>query len=470
MNKPIFINPKDCETQSDIFEIESKVQSYARAFPRTFDKARDARVWSAQGQSYLDFLSGAGSLNYGHNNPIFKRALISYIEEDGITHSLDLHTCAKERFLRVFQQHILEPRDMDYVVQFTGPTGTNAVEAAIKLARKVTGRSNIISFTNGFHGVTLGALALTGNRHFREASGQNLQDVTIMPFDKYHGDDVDTIALLERTLDDPSSGVDKPAAIIFEPVQGEGGLNVASVSWMKKLQQACNQRDILLIADDIQAGCGRTGSFFSFEDAGLKPDMIVLSKSLSGYGLPMAVVLIKPRLDQWKPAEHNGTFRGNNHAFITATAAIETYWNKPNFERSLTKKSQHLTMRLQEILIQNPNEIVEICGKGMMRGIRCKNPNSAKTITEIAFNNGLIIERAGSYDEVIKCFMPLTIDMRELDAGLDILASSVVETCSSKIVRVLPTRKLKSVHFATQQPMMASQCLKVPKAIVPVKH
>ncbi len=428
MTKVTYFKKTNYSATNDIFaEMESNVQSYARSFPQTFDKARGSKIWATNGKYYLDFLAGAGSLNYGHNNPTFKQALVSYITGDRICHSLDLHTQAKERFLRAFQDIILMPRDLNYVLQFTGPTGTNAVEAALKLARKVTGRTNVISFTNGFHGVTLGALALTGNKHFRDASGQSLQNVTVMPFDKYHGEDVDTIAILERLLDDPSSGVDKPAAIIFETVQGEGGLNVASVSWMQKLEILCKEREILLIVDDIQAGCGRTGSFFSFEEAGIKPDIVTLSKSLSGYGSPMAVVLIKPSIDQWKPAEHNGTFRGNNHAFVTATAALETYWRTPEFEQSLVAKSEHLAQRLQTMIDNNPEELSIICGKGMMRGIRCKDPEFAARVTRRAYENGLIIERAGSFDEVIKCFMPLTIEMDELNQGLDILEDALSE-------------------------------------------
>ncbi len=236
------------------------------------------------------------------------------------------------------QEIVLEPRGLDYVIQFTGPTGTNAVEAALKIARKATGRTNVICFTNGFHGVSLGSLAVTGNEYFRRAAGVPLQGATAMPFDGYLGDGIDTLDHLQRMLEDSSSGLELPAAVILEAVQGEGGLNVASAGWLRRLQALCNAHKIVLIVDDIQAGCGRTGSFFSFEPAGLKPDIVTLSKSLSGYGLPLSVVLIKPELDVWKPGEHNGTFRGNNHAFITATATLEHYWRTPDFAESVRAK------------------------------------------------------------------------------------------------------------------------------------
>src|SRR5215469_2385950 len=255
---------------------ESKVQSYARSFPTVFTRARGTEVWDAQGRRYLDFLAGAGSLNYGHNNPVLKKALLEYIESDAITHSLDLHTQAKEEFLQAMQDIVLAPRGLDYVVQFTGPTGANAVEAALKLARKVTGRTNVIFFTNGFHGVSQGALAVTGNEHFRRAAGAPLSGSTAMPYDGYFGADIDTVAMLERMLADRSSGLDLPAAVILEVVQGEGGLNTASVDWLRRLRAVCDEYKIVLIVDEIQTGCGRTGTFFSFEPAGITPDIVTL--------------------------------------------------------------------------------------------------------------------------------------------------------------------------------------------------
>lgn len=271
-------------------EIESEVQSYARSFPRVFNRAKMEHLYDEEENEYLDFLAGAGTINYGHNNPLFKPLLMDYIENDGITHGLDMHTKAKGEFLEAFNEKILKPRDLDYVMQFTGPTGTNAVEAALKLARNIKGRQNIISFTNGFHGVSLGSLAATGNSHHRGAAGVSLGGVSRVPYDGYLGDEIDTTAYLDKVLSDSSSGIDKPAAVIVETVQGEGGINAASFEWLRNLEKVCRKHDVLLIIDDIQAGCGRTGTFFSFEEAGIKPDMVTLSKSLGGYGLPFAVV------------------------------------------------------------------------------------------------------------------------------------------------------------------------------------
>jgi diaminobutyrate-2-oxoglutarate transaminase len=407
--------------------MESNVRSYARSFPALFNRARGTELWDAQGRRYLDFLAGAGSLNYGHNNPVFKKALIEYIESDAITHSLDLHTGAKAEFLQAIQDIVLAPRGLDYVVQFTGPTGANAVEAALKLARKVTGRTNVIFFTDGFHGVSQGALAVTGNEHFRQAAGVPLSGSTAMPYDGYLGDDLDTIAYLERMLADRSSGIDLPAAVILEVVQGEGGLNTARASWLRRLEALCQARQIVLIVDEIQSGCGRTGTFFAFEAAGIKPDIVTLSKSLSGYGLPLSVVLINRALDIWKPAEHNGTFRGNNHAFVTATAMLKEYWQTPAFAAGVAEKSEHLGRRLQAMVEEFSPDLVKVKGRGMMQGILCADPKQAARITATAYQKGLIIERAGPEDEVIKCMMPLTTSSELLDEGLDILEAAIAK-------------------------------------------
>jgi diaminobutyrate-2-oxoglutarate transaminase len=416
------------EPENAIFvRSESKVQSYARAFPHIFKRALGTELWDVHGGRHLDFLAGAGSLNYGHNNPVLKEALLEYIRQDGVTHSLDLHTAAKEKFLEAMREIVLEPRDLDYVVQFTGPTGTNAVEAALKIARKATGRSNIIYFTNGFHGVSMGALSVTGNGYLRSAAGVPLHGGTPMPYDGYLGDAVDTVSYLDRVLSDPSSGVDEPAAIIVEAVQGEGGLNVARVDWLRRLRALCDQRKIVLIVDDIQAGCGRTGTFFSFEPAGIKPDIVTLSKSLSGYGLPFSVVLIRRDLDLWKPGEHNGTFRGNNHAFITATVALEHYWRTPAFAEEVQAKGVHLFNRLHALVDRFAPHLVDVRGRGMMIGVRCADAKRAAAVTVRAFEHGLIIERAGPRDEVIKCMMPLTTSLAELDEGIDILARALAE-------------------------------------------
>ncbi|MFT5643726.1 MAG: diaminobutyrate-2-oxoglutarate transaminase [Janthinobacterium sp.] len=410
--------------------LESEVRGYIRSFPTIFAKAQNATLTDESGQQYIDFLAGAGSLNYGHNNPLLKQALLDYLSTDGMVHGMDMATSAKKQFLNTFEERIMKPRNMQYKMQFTGPTGTNAVEAAIKLARKVTGRQNIIAFTNGFHGVTLGALALTGNRKYRDAAGVQLNNVFHAPYSGYFGPDIDTLAMLDKLIVDPSSGIDLPAAVIVECVQGEGGLNVATLSWLKKLEQLCRRHDILLIVDDIQSGCGRTGTFFSFEPADIKPDMVTLSKSLSGYGLPMAVLLIKPEHDVWQPGQHNGTFRGNNLAFVTATAALNHYWSDGKFQASIEKKGQTIATYLDKLVKNYPAANMTRRGRGMMQGLAFQDPVLADRITSHAFQNGLVIETSGGSDEVIKLLTPLTIESETLLAGLDILEQAIADTLS----------------------------------------
>ena len=413
-------------------EIESEVQSYARAFPRVFNRAKGEFMWDEEGNQYLDFLAGAGTLNYGHNNPIFKEKLLEYIGNDGITHGLDMHTQAKGKFLQTFNDKILKPRNMEYVVQFTGPTGTNAVEAAMKIARNVTGQQNIVTFTNGFHGVSLGSLSLTGNSHHRDAAGVTLSGAHRMPYDGYLGDNIDTTEYLDKVLSDSSSGINSPAAVIVETVQGEGGINVASVEWLRSLQTVCRKHKILLIVDDIQAGCGRTGDYFSFEEAGIEPDIITLSKSLGGYGLPFAVVLMKPELDQWKPGEHNGTFRGNNLAFVTAEEAISQYWSTDQFSKEIKRKGEYVTKRLEDIVSKYGEGNFTAKGRGMFQGINCVNGEIAGKITRTAFKNGLLIETSGADDHVVKFLCPLVITDENLKKGIDIVEQAISEVCAKE--------------------------------------
>ncbi|MBD1577645.1 diaminobutyrate--2-oxoglutarate transaminase [Vibrio sp. S11_S32] len=397
---------------------ESNVQCYANNFPVVFSSAKGCWLHTENGDRYLDFLAGAGSLNYGHNNPVLKKALLDYIDQDGLTHGLDMHSEAKAHFLTSLTEKILQPRELEYKVQFTGPTGTNAVESAMKLARKVKNRTNIVAFTNGFHGVSYGALAATGNQHHRGGAAMPLSGVTRIPYEGYA--DIDGLALFETMLNDNSGGLDKPAAALVEVVQGEGGLNAASNEWLQRLSKICKDNDVLLIVDDIQAGCGRTGTFFSFEPAGIKPDMVTLSKSIGGYGLPMAIMLMKPELDQWAPGEHNGTFRGNNHAFITAAEAIDTYWHNDDFETHIKDRAAQLNKALQKTLKQYSNLFVGIKGRGLMQGIECKDGDVADLITSDCFENGMVIETAGPNDEVVKFFCPLTVSESELEQGIHI--------------------------------------------------
>lgn len=408
----------------EIFEKhESEVRSYCRSFPTVFTRAEGSELFDRSGQRYIDFFAGAGALNYGHNNPALKRALLEYIERDGITHSLDMATVAKEQLLEKFHQIILKPRGLDYKVQFPGPTGTNAVESALKLARKVTGRHQVVCFNNGFHGMTLGSLSVTGNTFKRQGAGVPLAHATAMPFEGQFGEGTDTLDYLESYLSNSSSGLDLPAAIILETVQAEGGINVASTAWLKRLEAIARTHEILLIVDDIQVGCGRTGKFFSFEEAGIKPDIVCLSKSISGFGLPMALVLFRPELDQWAPGEHNGTFRGFNYGFITAAKALD-FWRDDQLTRGVEERSRKVRARLESIAAEHPELKATVRGRGLILGLASADSDLAGKVSKEAFKRGLIVETAGSDDEVLKVLCPLNISMSLLEQGLDILAES----------------------------------------------
>lgn len=412
--------------ETSIFEsLESEVRSYCRNWPTVFSSASGAWIRDESGRDYLDFFAGAGALNYGHNNPVMKNALIEYIAADGITHGLDMSTVAKREFLHSFQRNVLEPRGLDYKVQFPGPTGTNAVESALKLARKATGRESIINFTNAFHGMTLGALSVTGNSMKRAGAGVPLVHATPMPFDNYLGGVTDDFHWFERVLGDSGSGLNLPAAVIVETVQGEGGVNVARPEWLRALADLCRRRDILLIVDDVQMGCGRTGPFFSFEVAGITPDIVTLSKSIGGYGLPMALTLFRPELDLWAPGEHNGTFRGNNPAFVTATAALDHYWADDALHRSTLAKGARINAIFSNLA--DRFEGVSTRGRGMVQGLVFDDPGMAVKVCGLAFDEGLLAETSGPSDEVVKLLPPLTITDEELDHGLSILAEATAK-------------------------------------------
>ncbi|TQS73897.1 diaminobutyrate--2-oxoglutarate transaminase [Rhodobacteraceae bacterium] len=422
--------PFDKTSDRTIFtQRESEARSYCRGFPTIFTEARGSELFDAEGNRYIDFLAGCSSLNYGHNDPDMKKALIDHLTGDKLGHALDFHTDTKAEFLTTFQDKILAPRGMDHKLMFIGPTGTNAVEAAMKIARKATGRTNIIAFTNGFHGVTMGALAATGNGYHRGGAGMPTQGVTRLPFDQY-ANGVDSVALLDQMLSDASGGVDAPAAIMLETVQGEGGLNAASAEFVRGVEKVARKHGALFIIDDIQAGCGRTGTFFSFEEMGVSPDLVPMAKSVSGMGLPLALVLVRPEYDVMGPAEHNGTFRGNTHAFLTATVAINKFWSDDSFQRKLADRAMMLTTALDEV--SGMVEGAFLKGRGLMQGVDVGSGELAERICKRCFENGLVIETSGSEDQVVKVLAPLTTPDEIFREGLNILISATREITANK--------------------------------------
>ena len=413
-----------------IDSLESDVRSYVRSFPAVFDTAEGAILRDDQGDEYIDFFAGAGTLNYGHNHPKVTRALVKYLERNGIVHALDKATVAKLDFLQKFSDTILSPRGLDYKIQFTGPTGTNVVETALKLSRMVKQRSNIVAFTNAYHGLTMGALAVTGNDFYKDESYGARTNVAHVPYDGYFGKDVNTIDFLRKLLSDTGSGVDLPAAIIVETIQGEGGINVASFKWLKALEQLCRELDVLLIIDDIQVGNGRTGPFFSFEEAGILPDMVCLSKSIGG-GLPMAILLMRPVLDQWQPGEHTGTFRGNSLAFVASTELLN-YWETDDLTKSVEYKSRIIGDTLHQLADDLPELEMNVRGRGMVWGVDMPKTGFAGEVSTRAFEKNLLVETCGNNSQVVKFLPPLIIEEDLLREGLKRFTDTVGELWTDK--------------------------------------
>jgi diaminobutyrate-2-oxoglutarate transaminase len=405
-------------------ELESEVRIYCRKFPAVLQRAQGSEVFAEDGRSFIDFFCGAATLNFGHNHPFIKARVADYLAGDGLMHGLDMYTVAKRDFLQTFAEVVLQPRGLDYKIQFCGPTGTDSVEAALKVARKATGRRGMIAFTGAFHGMSRGSLAVTGSRRARRAGSAPQQDVTFIPYEDGPLGGFDSIGLIERLLADSSSGADLPAAVIVEPMQMEGGVYPASVGWLRALRAVTEKYGVLLIADEIQVGCGRTGDFFAFEQSGIVPDIVTVSKSISGFGLPLSLVLFRREIDVWEPGEHTGTFRGNQLAFVAATAALQL-WQTPAFQAQVAATIGSLDQFRAELAAEDG---VQTRGRGAAVGIdlgRIDGAQRANWIQEYAFGNGLIVELSGRDDEVVKLLPPLNIEPRLLHKGLGLLRDAL---------------------------------------------
>lgn len=409
-------------------ERESDIRGYCRVYPVIFDKAENARQTDADGKEYIDFFAGAGVLNFGHNNPHMTKAVIEYIQSNGVTHGLDMSTTAKQAFMESFVETILKPRNMPHKMQFMGPTGSNAVEAALKIARRVTGRTDIVAFTKGFHGMTLGSLACTANEYFRGAAGVPLNHVEHHPFGCEKvcmgcemGCGKANLDALKAQYDDPSSGVNPPAAFLIETIQAEGGVNVASAEWIQALAKLAKDVGSLLIIDDIQVGMGRTGTFFSFDDMGVDPDIVCLAKGLGGLGTPIAVNLVKPEIDKhWNPGEHTGTFRGQSLSFVAGKVAL-SYFENDELMQEVKAKADVMAKAIAPLETFNN---VQIRGRGMVLGLDVRDGTKARAIIDECFKNGLLIATCGTGGRVIKLIPPLTIPEQDLAEGLATLVKA----------------------------------------------
>ena len=395
--------------------IESNISSYNKSFPTIFTKAIDSFLYDKNGKQYIDFFTGAGTINYGHNNKLINEAIIDYIQNNGILHSLDMDTTSKLEFLESLDKFIFKPRKLNYKVQFCAPSGANSIEAALKLARKIKKRRKIIAFSGSFHGMSLGALSVTANKYYKN-SFFSLGEVDFIPYENYI-EELDVLKYLRKVLSDNVSGIEIPAAIVLETIQADGGINVASKKFLRGIREICDEFDILMIVDDVQVGNGRSGDFFSFERAGIVPDMVTLSKAIGG-GYPLSLLLFKSELDIWKRGEHTGTFRGNNLSFIAGKVIIENHWKNDEFSKSIKKKSK--------IIKEFLKEFKKVRGYGMIWGIELDN-RKAIEVRNRCFKKGLILELVGSNDNVVKLLPPLTIDENTLIEGLEILKETINE-------------------------------------------
>ncbi|MFC7374432.1 MULTISPECIES: aspartate aminotransferase family protein [unclassified Brachybacterium] len=410
---------------TSIFEQhESTIRGYSRNYPTVFSSASNARQVDEQGKSYIDFFAGAGVLNFGHNNPRMKDAMIAFLQADGVSHSLDTYTTTKRDFVSRFHDVVLAPRGMNHRMQFMGPTGSNAVEAALKLARLATGRREVVAFSHGFHGMTLGSLAATANDAFRKWAGVPLENIVRLPFETAPGGTT-AVAEYAEAVADPSSGLTPPAAFLVEAVQAEGGVNVATAEWLRQIQDVAHEMGALFIIDDIQAGIGRTGSYFSFDGMGLDPDIITLAKGLGGFGTPIAMNLNKPEIDdKWSPGAHTGTFRGQGLSFVAGTVALD-YFTDDTFLAEVRDKGEVMRERLQRIAETHAGQSWEVRGRGMMQALDTGDGAFAKLVQQEAFEAGLLIGPCGSGGRVIKLIPPLTIPEDDLTAGLDRLEQAI---------------------------------------------
>ena len=426
---------------------ESNARSYPRKFPFALAKAQGSWIEDVEGNKYLDFLCGAGTLALGHNDPEVNQAMVDMLTGNLPLHTLDLTTPVKDTFVHTLLNLLPGELKNNAKIQFCSPSGTDAVDAALKLCKTATGRSSIIAFNGAYHGMGHGALALTGNLHAKNKVNDLMPNVHFMPYPYSYrcpfglvgdaGTDA-ACAYFERMLKDPECGITKPAAVILETIQGEGGVIPAPVKFIQTVRRVTKELDIPMIVDEIQCGIGRSGRFFAFEYADIVPDVILSSKAIGG-SQPLSVVIYNKKLDVWEPGAHAGTFRGNQLAMRAGTVVMNRV-SKPDFLDDVVKKGEIFAKRLEEIK-SKVSIIGDVRGKGLMRGIEFVDPKSQsdslgakKASGEIAalvqkrcFENRLVMEKGGRNGAVMRCLCALNVTMEDLEKALDIIEKVIIE-------------------------------------------
>jgi|SRR6185295_3554289 len=395
---------------------ESVVQNDVRTAPIVFDRASGSEIFDDNGNRYIDFHAAGGSLSFGHNNDKVRSALIDYLNNDRILQTCDRASAAKRKFVEVFVTAILAPQKLNHKILFTDPASGTAAEVALRIARRHKKRASIVAFTNSSHGLTEGALSVTAKQPPRFESVSMRGHTVFMPYCDYFGPNLDTIVYLKRYLEDSASGVDLPAGIIVETMQVHGGMQIASLQWLKGLEELCRRFGVLLIVDETHTGCGRAGGYFSFEQAGLNPDIVVASNAVAG-GLPISILLLRPELDHWQKGEQIGIFQGNSLAFVAGAELVEL-WTKGSF-RDVEERSKVLRETLTAAPALFPNRHLVVRGAGMNWALEFRRPGAASVVSAWALEHGLLVEPARHRDDVLLVMPPITIGENVLREGLE---------------------------------------------------
>ncbi|MCF5707185.1 diaminobutyrate--2-oxoglutarate transaminase family protein [Pseudomonas syringae] len=429
-------------------KVESNARTYAATFQRLFVSGSGSRLKDDQGQEYLDCLANAGTLALGHNPAVVREAVMRFFESGQLQQALDLSTPAKHEFVQALFSTLPEPMRNNSKILFCGPSGSDAVEAAIKLARHYTQRSTLMAFHGGYHGMTAGALSAMGNLKPKMNVGAVNPGTHFLPFpyalrcpfgtDGQHTDQL-SIEYIRTVLTDPEGGVQKPAAVIVEVIQGEGGCIPASAAWLRELREITREQEILLIIDEVQTGLGRTGSTFALDHSGVVPDILVLSKAIGG-GYPLSVIVFAEHLDTWGAGMHAGTFRGNQIAMVAGAATIR-HVQSHNLAAQAAARGEILASGLRDIASRYP-ALVEVRGRGLMLGVEVAHPREkgrtgpghaklARTIKLNCFENGLMVETGGRHSAVLRFLPALTISEQEVGMVLERFESSVASACNA---------------------------------------
>jgi diaminobutyrate-2-oxoglutarate transaminase len=430
--------------------MESNARTYAKTFDRMLERGSLSTIWDIDGKEYIDLLACAGALPLGHNHPYVMEQVDAFIQSGQILQCLDIATPAKLKFIEQLVLTLPQSFSANVRIQFCGPTGSDAVEAALKLFKISTGRRSVIAFHGAYHGMTLGALSLMGNIGPKTAITGLAAETHFFPYPNSNrcpfgvgGIDGENLSLryLDNVLSDPESGITKPAMIILEAIQGEGGCIPASVNWLQQIREITLRHDIPLVIDEVQTGFGRTGEMFAYEESGITPDAIILSKALGG-GFPLSVLAYHKKYDKWNSGAHAGTFRGNQIAFIAGAATLE-YIRENNLPSQVKRKGDYLKSKLRELSRELPC-LGEIRGKGLMVGaeiVVCNGDGPqekkaldgvlAKAIKRECFVRGVIVETGGRHGAVLRFLPALTITENELDAAMLVLKAAII-FCISK--------------------------------------